>query len=181
MFETSAALQSIDGELHPWQPGVNLSEAASAIVTFCSIDFTSHEFLETGRVAALPTLEDEPRQQLAVADLPQAECADEEWADQEFANEEEEEEEEEEPTVTMSATDFASLEERVARVVEVVKQEREALKAAEERASHAEEELNRQTPQLAALESELTALRSERQQARQRLNDLLGELESLEF
>jgi septation ring formation regulator EzrA len=168
MFETSTALQTAEEEMHPWQPAAHRSEVASATVT---IDFTSREFLASGRLAAPRTLEHEAHYQQAVADPTQDEFVDEEFID----------EEEEELTLTMTVTDFAALEDRVARVVEAVKQERQALTAAEERASQAEAELSQQAPRIAELQSELDALKSERLQARKQLNALLNELESLEF
>ena len=172
MSEPSIALQAIEAETESWHSGVNLSEIAGATLAFCTIDFTSQEFLATGRLPAPQVLEPEPPQQLAVADTLAAEFVDEAFFD---------EEEEEELTVTMTANDFAALEDRVARVVGIVKQEREALTAAEERASQAEAQLSQQTPRIAELEQEVNALLSERQHARKRLEEMLVQLDALEY
>jgi len=172
MSETSTALKAIEEETDSWHPGTNLSEIAGARLAFCSIDFTSHEFLANGRLAAPEFFEPAPAQELAVADTLSYEFVDEALDD---------EEEEEEPTVTMTATDFAALEDRVARVVEAVKQEREALTAAEERALQAETQLSQQTPRIAELEQEINALLSERQHARKRFEQMLGQLDALEY
>jgi ABC-type transporter Mla subunit MlaD len=91
------------------------------------------------------------------------------------------ESEDEDETLAMSAKEFAALEARVARVVEVVRQERQSLTAAEQRTAQAEAQLSEQAPQIEELKRQLNALRGERQHAQKRLLDLLAELESLEF
>jgi chromosome segregation ATPase len=87
----------------------------------------------------------------------------------------------EDETLSMSATEFAALEERVARVIEVIRQERQSLTAAEQRAVEAEARVAQLTPQIEALKSEVQVLKGERQHAHQRLLELLNELERLEF
>ncbi len=172
MFETSPALRGIENPIRPWELGANLFEVAPATVA-TSIDFSSIEFLRTGRLPALQPLElDELQHQAAVADPTEYPAAEDEFL---------EPSEEEELTLTMNATEFAALEDRVARVVEIVKKERQSLTAAQERAQQAEAELTLQAPRIAELERELEAAKSERQQAYQRLSGLLTELESLEF
>jgi hypothetical protein len=84
-------------------------------------------------------------------------------------------------TLTLSVNDFSALEERVLRAVEVVRRERQARTAAEERATHAETELRGQSQLIEQTEKELSALRAERDQVRQRVERLLGELDALEL
>lgn len=111
--------------------------------------------------------------------------------------------------VTLSANDFSALEERIVRAVEVVRRERHARTAAEERAGKAEEraagaeqrvagaeervaraderasgvenQLREQVQHLEQLEKEIGALRTERDQVRQRVERLLGQLDALEL
>jgi hypothetical protein len=83
--------------------------------------------------------------------------------------------------LTLSATDFSALEERILRAVDVVRRERHARAAAEERAARAEEQLNEKSPQLEQLERELSALRAERDHVRERVERLLGQLDALEL
>lgn len=83
--------------------------------------------------------------------------------------------------LTVSVADFSALEERVLRAVEVVRRERQARIAAEERASRAENQLNEHSSHLDHLEKELIALRGEREQVRQRVERLLGQLDALEI
>jgi FtsZ-binding cell division protein ZapB len=84
-------------------------------------------------------------------------------------------------TLTLSVNDFAALEERILRAVEVVRRERLARAAAEERATRAEAQLREQAPQLEQLEKEVHALRAERDQVRERVERLLGQLDALEL
>jgi predicted nuclease with TOPRIM domain len=83
--------------------------------------------------------------------------------------------------LTLSANDFAALEDRILRAVEVVRRERQARTAAEERAGRAEAQLRDLSPQLEQLEKELSALRAERDQVRGRVERLLGQLDALEL
>ncbi|HEY0342927.1 MAG TPA: hypothetical protein VGC34_19140 [Steroidobacteraceae bacterium] len=84
-------------------------------------------------------------------------------------------------TLTLSATDFSALEQRILRAVEVVRRERLARVAAEEHAARAEAELREQLPILEQLGKEVSALRLERDQVRQRVERLLGQLDALEL
>lgn len=84
-------------------------------------------------------------------------------------------------TLTLSATDFSALEERIVRTVEVVRKERHARIAAEERAARAEAQLHEQSPVVEQLEKELHVLRSEREHVRERVERLLGQLDALEL
>lgn len=84
-------------------------------------------------------------------------------------------------TLTMSANDFSALEERIHRAVEVVRRERQARLEAEDRATRAEAQLRDQSPLLEQLEKDLSALRVERDQVRERVERLLGQLDALEL
>jgi|ERR1700678_358018 chromosome segregation ATPase len=83
--------------------------------------------------------------------------------------------------LTLSANDFAALEDRVLRAVEVVRRERQARTAAEERAGRAEAQLRDLSLQLEQQEKELSVLRAERDQVRGRVERLLGQLDALEL
>ncbi len=83
--------------------------------------------------------------------------------------------------LAMSADEFAALEDRIRRAVELVKRERKARAAAEERAAKAEEKMHAQSPVIEQLQSELLALRAERDQVRQRVDRLLKQLDALEL
>lgn len=88
----------------------------------------------------------------------------------------------EEPrALTVSADDFAELEERVLRAVTLVKQERQARLAAEERATRAEAQLHEKSPLMERMEVELASLKAERDQVRQRVEKLLTQLDALEL
>lgn len=84
-------------------------------------------------------------------------------------------------TLTMSTNDFSALEERILRAVEVVRRERQARVEADDRAARAEAQLREQSPHLEQLEKDLGALRVERDQVRERVERLLGQLDALEL
>ena len=91
-------------------------------------------------------------------------------------------------TLAVSAGDFAALEERIRRAVELVKRERQARAGAEARSAElearvtqAEAHLQAQSALTEQLQSELNALRGEREHVRQRVERLLGQLDSLEL
>ncbi len=95
---------------------------------------------------------------------------------------------EEPPALAVSADDFAALEERIRRAVELVKRERQARAGAEARSAElearlteAEAQMQAQSPIVDRLQSELNALRAERDQVRQRVERLLKQLDSLEL
>ncbi len=90
--------------------------------------------------------------------------------------------------LAVSADEFAALEERIRRAVDLVKQERLLRGAAEARAAELEERLSRAEAESQAqmlstqqLENDLRALRAERDQVRQRVNRLLTQLDALEL
>ncbi len=84
-------------------------------------------------------------------------------------------------TLALSADEFSSLEDRILRAVNLVKRERLARTAAEERATQAETRVAEQIPHVEQLEKENAALRAERDQVKQRVERLLGQLDSLEL
>jgi len=90
--------------------------------------------------------------------------------------------------LTVSAGDFAALEERIVRAVELVNQARRARAAAEERAAKAEAELREQAPQLERsqseidrLQAEVARMKAERVEVQGRLEKLLKQLDALEL
>jgi uncharacterized coiled-coil protein SlyX len=84
-------------------------------------------------------------------------------------------------TMSLRVDDFAALEERVLRAVELVRRERACRVAIEERASHAESQLHRQTSTIDELQQEVKHLRAERDHVRQRVERLLAQLDALEL
>jgi hypothetical protein len=94
------------------------------------------------------------------------------------------------PTM-LTANDFVALEERVLRAVALVRSERQARIAAEERVASMEAQLHSfeaqiqqieaQSPILERLVQEVESLRIEREQVRQRVERLLGQLDALEL
>ena len=83
-------------------------------------------------------------------------------------------------SLTLSADEFAALEERVLRAVEMVKRERAARLTAEERATQAEEQLRQSAQRAEQLQKEIDAMRGERGQVRDRVEHMLAQLETLE-
>lgn len=83
--------------------------------------------------------------------------------------------------LAVSVNDFEALEERIRRAVELVKRVRVSRAQAEERATNAEQQLRGQAPVVEQLQAELHALRVERDQVRQRVERLLGQLDALEL
>lgn len=83
-------------------------------------------------------------------------------------------------SLTVSADEFAALEERVLRAVNLVKRERLARTEAEERAARLESELALQTEVTKKQSSEVESLRAERETVRQRVEKLLAQLDELE-
>jgi hypothetical protein len=84
----------------------------------------------------------------------------------------------------LTADDFAALEERVLRAVSLVRREREGRLAAEERSVVLEGRIaGLQAEVIAAerLREEIVSLRAEREQVRQRIERLLGQLDALDF
>jgi len=90
--------------------------------------------------------------------------------------------------LSVSADDFAALEERVLRAVSLVKQERQARAAAEAsasqaeaRAAKAEAEMHDQAPLMERLQAEIRSLKAERDHVKGRVERLLGQLDALEL
>jgi len=83
--------------------------------------------------------------------------------------------------LTLSMDDFAALEDRIRRAVDLVKRERQGRALAEEHAAQIEAQLHAKSTAMEQLEGELHALRSERDQVRQRVERLLAQLDALEL
>lgn len=77
------------------------------------------------------------------------------------------------------ADDFQALEERVMRLVELVRGERRERAKAEENAATLQQLLEEQGAQLARTEEELRSLSSDRDQVRNRVERLLKQLDDL--
>ena len=84
-------------------------------------------------------------------------------------------------TLALSTSDFAALEERVVRAVNLVKSERHARNTAEQRADSLESRLQEQNALVKNLQEEVRVLNSEREQVRQRVEKLLSQLDALEL
>ena len=104
-------------------------------------------------------------------------------------------EQEQSAALALSVDEFAALEERVLRAVNLVKRERVARVAAEDHAkevearlaerseklNQSEEQMLEQMTQVEQLQGELKTLRSERDHVRQRVERLLSQLDELEL
>jgi chromosome segregation ATPase len=77
--------------------------------------------------------------------------------------------------------DFAALEQRVLRAIELLKTERAARAEAEAKVAELHQSLEAQTMELLRAESELEAFKHEREQVRGRVERLLGQLDDLSF
>jgi hypothetical protein len=82
--------------------------------------------------------------------------------------------------LALSSADFSGLEERVARAVKLVKNEREARATVERRAEALDSQLSEQLTVVKSLQEEVRALNAEREQVRVRVEKLLSQLDSLE-
>lgn len=83
-------------------------------------------------------------------------------------------------TLAMSANEFAALEERILRAVNLVKRERLARTEAEERAAAAESLMNEQGLTIDNLQKEIASLRAEREAVKERVDRILAQLDTLE-
>jgi len=84
----------------------------------------------------------------------------------------------------LTVDDFAALEERVLRAVDLVRRERQARSAAEQRVAALElqlKEAQSQASNTGQLQQEVETLRAEREQVRTRIDRLLGQLDALEL
>jgi hypothetical protein len=84
-------------------------------------------------------------------------------------------------SLALSVDEFAALEERVLRAVNLVKRERASRTAAEEQATMAETKLSEQSLRAEQLQAEVNTLRVERDHVRQRVERLLSQLDALEI
>jgi chromosome segregation ATPase len=83
-------------------------------------------------------------------------------------------------TLAMSADEFAALEERVLRAVNLVKRERLARAEAEDRANAAEAKIGQHAETIDNLQKEIGDLRAEREAVKQRVDRILSQLDALE-
>jgi FtsZ-binding cell division protein ZapB len=86
-----------------------------------------------------------------------------------------------ESMTVLTVDDFTALEERILRAVSLVRRERQARVAAEERTALLEVEVQAQIPAIERLQQEVDSLRAEREQVRQRVERLLGQLDAMEL
>ena len=77
--------------------------------------------------------------------------------------------------------DFAALEQRVLRAVELLKSERAARAAAEAQVAELHETLDARSAELLRLEGELETHKTERDLVRGRIEKLLGQLDEITF
>lgn len=85
----------------------------------------------------------------------------------------------EEAELPGAVDDFAALEERVLRAVEVVKRERAARAEAEQNAERLEKLLSAETALLEQAQQQLKSLEREREQVRQRVERLLKQIDEI--
>jgi hypothetical protein len=86
-----------------------------------------------------------------------------------------------ESMTVLTVDDFAALEERILRAVDLVRRERQARVAAEERTAALEIEVQAQIPAIERLQQEVDSLRAEREQVRLRVERLLSQLDAMEL
>jgi chromosome segregation ATPase len=80
---------------------------------------------------------------------------------------------------SVAVDDFAALEQRVLRAIEILKTERAARAQAEAKVSELHQTLEAQTMDLLKAESDVEALKGERDLVRGRIERLLGQLDEL--
>jgi chromosome segregation ATPase len=79
-----------------------------------------------------------------------------------------------------SSDNLHSLERKIYRTIELLKEAREAKSSAERDLARVREQLETRTAELETLRSENVGLRREREEVRERVEKLLGQIESLE-
>ena len=84
-------------------------------------------------------------------------------------------------TLPLTVDDFAALEDRVLRAVNLVRRERQARTEAEVRVKELEAQVLEQIPLVSQLQQEVDSLRTEREQVRHRVERLLSQLDALEL
>jgi chromosome segregation ATPase len=80
---------------------------------------------------------------------------------------------------TVGADDFAALEQRIMRTVDLLKAERSARVAAEDQVAELQQRLDAQTADTQEVASEIEAYKSERDLVRTRIERLLRQLDEL--
>ena len=84
-------------------------------------------------------------------------------------------------SLALSVDEFAALEERILRAVNLVKRERHARAEAVERVALADTKLREQAALTEQLQKEVSTMRAERDHVRQRVERLLAQLDALEL
>src|SRR5215475_4564574 len=81
--------------------------------------------------------------------------------------------------LNVTADDFAALEQRVLRTVELLKKEREARATAEQNAATLQQLLDEQSAELSKVQEQVRAFEQERETVRQRVERLLHQLDEI--
>jgi len=84
-----------------------------------------------------------------------------------------------EPELPMAVDDFAALEQRVVRMIELLKTERQARTAAERRAAELQHALDMHSADSQRAEEELEVFKREREEVRGRVERLLRQLDEI--
>ncbi|HEY0795033.1 MAG TPA: hypothetical protein VGD64_04560 [Acidisarcina sp.] len=84
-----------------------------------------------------------------------------------------------EPELPITADDFAALEHRVLRMVDLLKSEREARAHAERKVAELHQALDSQAADFVRADEELSAFRREREEVRTRVERLLKQLDEV--
>ena len=82
-------------------------------------------------------------------------------------------------SLSIDADDFAALEQRVLRTIELLKTERAARSTAENKATELHHSLEAQTADLLRVEAEVEALKKDRDAVRGRVERMLSQLDEL--
>jgi len=78
-----------------------------------------------------------------------------------------------------SPTEFASLEEKIYRTIELLKNAREAKAAVERDLSRVREQLESREEEVEGLKSEVIALKREREEVKSRIEKMLGQMDTI--
>ncbi len=170
MFEEPTGFSGSDPEEMAYYASDDASEDASVESSFEAAEDFPAEALETA--SSEPTHEPQPSPAVTSSAVEPAEPTAQPTTTIEA---------DVQPLTVLSVDDFAALEERVFRAVNLVRSERLARAAAEERAAALDAQIHAQQPTFERLQQEVEALRIEREQVRQRVERLLSQLDALEL
>ena len=81
--------------------------------------------------------------------------------------------------LNVTADDFAALEQRVLRTVELLKKERDARATAEQNAATLQQLLDEQSAELSRVQEQVRAFEQERETVRQRVERLLHQMDEI--